>query len=85
MGSCPNLAGHSGRNLGKNLSKGGRCLINCIRGAKIRLHNAVVAALTKRIEGKGFAAETGECLVHETVHKQADIEVRADSDINKPF
>ena len=35
-----------------------------------------VAALTKRIKGKGFAVEPGEYLVHETVRKQADIEVR---------
>ena len=35
MGSCPNLAAHSGRNSqGNNPSKGGRCLINCIRGGK---------------------------------------------------
>ena len=48
MGSCPNPATHAGRNQqGNNPSKGGRCLINCIRDAKIRLHNVVVAVLSK--------------------------------------
>ena len=86
MGSCPNPVTHAGRNQrGNNPSKGGRCLINCIRDAKIRLHNVVVAVLSKRIKGKGFAAEPREHLVHQTQRKRADIEVRADSEVNKPF
>ena len=86
LGSCPNLATHAGRNQqGNNPSKGGRCLINCIRDAKFRLHNTVVAVLTKRIKGKGIAAEPKEVLIHQTLHKRADIEVRSDSDVNKPF
>ena len=64
---------------------GGWCLINCIRGAKIYLHNAVVATLTKRINGKGFVAESGEFLVHQTVRKQADIEIHNHSDVANPF
>eukprot|EP00944_MAST-04C_sp_MAST-4C-sp1_P015790 g15790.t1 len=86
LGSCPNPATHAGRNQrGNNPSKGGRCLINCIRDAKIRLHNAAVALLSKRIQGKGFAAAPREHLVHQTQRKRADIEVRADSDASKPF
>ena len=86
MGSCPNPATHAGRNQqGNNPSKGGRCLINCIRDAKIRLHNVAVAVLSKRIQGKGFAAAPREHLVHQTQRKRADIEVRADSEVNKPF
>ena len=86
MGSCPNPATHAGRSRqGNNPSKGGRCLINCIRDAKIRLHNVAVAVLSKRIQGKGFAAEPREHLVHQTQRKRADIEVRADSEVNKPF
>ena len=60
----------------------GRCLINCIRDAKIRLHNVAVAVLSKRIQGKGFAAEPREHLVHQTQRKRADIEVRSDSEVN---
>ena len=86
LGSCPNPATHAGRNQqGNNPSKGGRCLINCIRDAKFRLHNTVVAVLTKRIKGKCLAAEPKEALVHQTQRKRADIEVRSDSDVNKPF
>ena len=61
------------------------CLINCIGGAKIRLHNKAVAVLTNRIKGKGFTAEPGGFLVHQTVHKQADIEVRKYSDVSNPL
>ena len=39
----------------------------------------------KRIQGKGFAAEPREHLVHQTQRKRADIEVRSDSEVNKPF
>ena len=86
LGSCPNPATHAGRNQqSNNSSKGGRCLINCLRDAKFRLHNAVVAVLAKRIKGKGLAAEPKEALVHQTLRKRADIEVRPDSDVNKPF
>tara|TARA_X000000950_G_scaffold272007_1_gene354003 strand:- start:46 stop:1002 length:957 start_codon:yes stop_codon:yes gene_type:complete len=87
LGSCPNPAIHAGdRNRrGNNPAKGGRCLINCIRGAKIHLHNAAVAVLSRRINGKGFVASAREHLVHQTQRKRADIEVRADSDVNKPF
>jgi len=86
LGSCPKPATHAGRSRqGNNPSKGGRCLINCIRDAKIRLHNVAVAVLSKRIQGKGFAAEPREHLVHQTQRKRADIEVRADSEVNKPF
>ena len=61
LGSCPNPATHAGRNQqGNNPSKGGRCLINCIRDAKIRLHNVAVAVLSKRIQGRGLAAEPRE-------------------------
>ena len=66
-------------------TKGWRCLINCTRGSKIWLNNAVVATLTKRINGKSFTAEPGERLVHNTVRKQADIEIIKHSDISKPF
>ena len=34
---------------------------------------------------EGFAAEPREHLVHQTQRKRADIEVRAESDANKPF
>ena len=86
MGSCPNPATHAGRNQqGNNPSKGGWCLINCIRDAKIRLHNVVVAVLSKRIRGKGFGTEPKEHLVHQMQRKRADIEVRADSEVNNPF
>ena len=86
MGSCPNPATHAGRSRqGNNPSKGGRCLINCIRDAKIRLHNVAVAVLSKRIQGKGFAAAPREHLVHQTQRKRADIEVRPNTDANKPF
>ena len=86
LGSCPNPATHAGRNQqGNNPSKGGRCLINCIRDAKIRLHNVAVAVLSKRIQGRGLAAEPRERLVHQTQRKRADIEVRMDSEVNKPF
>ena len=86
MGSCPNESRHSGRNAqSHNLSKGGRCLINCICGSKLYLHNAVVATLAKRINGKGFDAKPGEAIIHQTVCKQADITVRPMSDIGKPF
>ena len=74
LGSCPNESGHSGRNAqSHNPSKGGRCLINCIGGSKIYIHNAVVATLAKRINGKGYEAKPGEAIIHETVRKQADI------------
>jgi hypothetical protein len=86
LGSCPNESGHSGRNPQcHNPSKGGRCLINCIGGSKIYIHNAVVATLAKRINGKGFEAKPGEAIIHETVRKQADITVRPMSDIGEPF
>ena len=79
MGSCPNPAIHAGRNQqGNNPSKGGRCLINCIR-------DAVVAILTKRIKGKGLAGEPKEALVHQKQRRRAEIEFRPDSDANKPF
>ena len=80
--SCPNPAIHAGdRNQrGNNPSKGGRCLINCIRDAKIHLHNAAVAILSKRIQGKGFAAAPREHLVHQTQRKRSNIEVQAGSD-----
>ena len=81
LGSCPNPAVHAGRNQqGNNPSKGGRCLINWIRDAKIRPYNAVVAILSKRIQGKGFAAAPREHLVHQTQRKRANIEVQAGSD-----
>ena len=50
---------------GNNSSKGGRCLINCIRDAKLRLHNAAVAVLSTRIHGKGFVAAARERLLHQ--------------------
>ena len=50
---------------------------------KNRLHNAVVATLTKRINGKGFTAESGKRLLHQTVRKQTDIELRKHSDVSK--
>lgn len=52
---------------------------------KNRLRNAVVATLTKRINGKGFTSESGERLLHQTVRKQADIELIKHSDISKPI
>ena len=87
LGTCPNSAIHAGdRNRrGVNPSKGGRCLINCIRDAKLRLHNVAVAVLSKRIHGKGFVAAAMERLLHQTLRKRADIEVRSDSDVNQPF
>ena len=86
LGSCPNESGHSGRNPQcHNPSKGGRCLINCIGGSKIYIHNAVVATLAKRINGKGYEAKPGEATIHETVRKQADITVRPMSDIGEPW
>ena len=42
----------------------------------IYLHNAVVATLAKRINGKGFDAKPGEAIIHQTVRKQAEITVR---------
>ena len=87
LGTCPHSAIHAGdRNRrGNNSSKGGRCLINCIGDAKLRLHNAAVAVLSRRIHGKGFVAAARERLLHQTLRKRADIEVRADSDVNQPF
>ena len=86
MGSCPNESGHSGRSVqSHNPSKGGRCLINWIGGSKIYLHNAVVATLAKRINGRGFDAKPGEAIIHQTVREQADITVRPMSDIGKHF
>lgn len=66
------------------LQGGGRCLINCVGGTKIYMHNAVVAALTKRINGKGFVATQREAVIHQTVRKQADITVIRQADIDKP-
>ena len=86
MGSCPNETVHSGRNPRKrNPSKGGRCLINCVGGSKIWLHNAVVAALARRLNGKGFVAMQREAVIHQTVRKQADITVIRQADVGKPF
>ena len=67
MGTCPNELRHGKSERSDNPSKGGRCLINCIGGSKIYIHNAVVATLAKRINGKGFDAKPGEALIHETV------------------
>ena len=70
IGSCPNESKHSGRNArSHNPSKGGRCLINCMGGSKIWMHNAVVAALAKRINGKGFVATPQESTIHQTIRK----------------
>ena len=65
--------------------KGGRCLINCIGGSKIWMHNAVVSALAKRINGKGFVATPQESTIHQTVRKQADITVIRQTDVSKPL
>ena len=54
-------------------------------GSKICLHNAVVAALAKRINSKGFVATPKESVIRQTVHKQADITVIRQADISKPF
>ena len=67
MGTCPNELRHGKSERSHNPSKGGRCLINCIGGSKIYIHNAVVATLAKRINGKGFDAKPGEAIIHETV------------------
>ena len=85
LGTCPNEKRHGRSEKPHNPSKGGRCLINCIGGSKIYIHNAVVATLAKRINGKGFDAKPGEAIIHETVRKQADITVRPMSDIGEPF
>ena len=86
IGSCPNESKHSGRNArSHNPSKGGRCLINCIGGSKIWMHNAVVSALAKRINGKGFVATAQESTIHQTVRKQADITVIRQTDVSKPL
>ena len=55
LGTCPNEKRHGRSEKPHNPSKGGRCLINCIGGSKIYIHNAVVATLAKRINGKGWA------------------------------
>ena len=86
IGSCPNESKHSGRNArSHNPSKGGRCLINCIGGSKIWMHNAVVSALAKRINGKGFVATPQASTIHQTVRKQADITVIRQTDVSKPL
>ena len=61
------------------------CLNNCMGGSKIYIRNAVVAALARRINSKGFVATQRESLIHHTVRKQADITVIRQADINKPF
>eukprot|EP00944_MAST-04C_sp_MAST-4C-sp1_P014985 g14985.t1 len=86
MGSCPNESKHSGRTpRGHNPSKGGRCLINCVGGSMIYIHNAVAETMTRRIKGKGFEAHKGEATIHETVRTQADITVIRQADVSKPF
>ena len=54
-------------------------------GSKIWLHNAVVADLFKRINGKSFVATQREAVIHQTVRKQADITVIRQADVGKPF
>ena len=49
------------------------------------MHNAVVAALAREINGKGFVATPQESTIHQTVRKQADITVIRQADISKPF
>ena len=66
MGTCPNELRHGRSEKPHNPSKGGRCLINCIGGSKIYIHNAVVATLAKLAQVRAhtnlFAHRVRECM-----------------------
>ena len=76
LGFCPGMS-HSGAasRCARQIARGGRCLNNCVKASKYRLHNTVQYGLQKALNGLGTKAICIEAHPYATESERTDITV----------